>query len=165
MTALLESIGFNSWILPALLVIPLLGAIAIPAHALATPQATEESRANIARWITFGTLTLEFLVSLGLWWSYDPGVMGMQAVVNWPWIPAWGVRFSLGVDGIAVMMILLTTFLMPLSILGGWTGVRSKVAWYHALMLVLTTGIPRVEAQRAAAALDRGAVVVPVHSC
>jgi NADH-quinone oxidoreductase subunit M len=141
MTAVLDSIGYNSWILPALLVIPLLGAIAIPVHALAMPRTPEESRANVARWITFGTLTLEFFVSLGLWWSYDPNAMGMQAVVDWPWIPAWGVRFILGVDGIAVMLILLTTFLMPLSILGGWTGIRRKVAWYHALMLILTTGM------------------------
>jgi NADH-quinone oxidoreductase subunit M len=65
----------------------------------------------------------------------------MQATIDWRWIPQWGVRFTLGVDGIAVMMILLTTFLMPLSILGGWTGIRRKVHWYHALMLILTTGM------------------------
>jgi NADH-quinone oxidoreductase subunit M len=142
MSSLLESIGYNAWILPALLVIPLLGAAAIWAHGLVTraPDA-DQRRSDGARQIAFGTLLLEFIVSLGLWWSYDASVTGFQAVIDWPWIPLWGVEFALGVDGIAVMMILLTTFLMPLSVLGGWTGVRTRVHWYHALLLILTTGM------------------------
>ena len=142
MSSFLQSLGYNDWILPALLAIPLLGAAAILAHGLATrgPQ-DDPRRSDAARQIAFWTLLLEFVVSLGLWWSYDPSRTGFQAVIDWPWIPLWGVNFALGVDGIAVMMILLTTFLMPLSVLGGWTGVRTRVHWYHALMLILTTGM------------------------
>ena len=142
MTAFLQALGYNDWILPALLVIPLLGAAAIMAHGLAVrgPQ-DDPRRSDGPRRIAFWTLLLEFVVSLGLWWSYDPSRTGFQAVIDWPWIPLWGVNFALGVDGIAVMMILLTTFLMPLSVLGGWTGVRTRVHWYHALMLILTTGM------------------------
>jgi NADH-quinone oxidoreductase subunit M len=142
MTAFLESIGYNAWVLPALLVIPLLGAGAIWAHAaIAGGPADDPSRARGARMIALITLLVEFVVSVGLWWSYDPLGPGFQATVDWQWIPQWGVQFALGVDGIAVMMILLTTFLMPLSILGGWTGVRTRVHWYHALLLILTTGM------------------------
>src|SRR5688500_9637602 len=57
------------------------------------------------------------------------------------WIPDWGVRFSLGIDGIALMMILLTTFTMPLAVLGSWTGIRTKPRAYYALLLVLTSGL------------------------
>jgi NADH-quinone oxidoreductase subunit M len=142
MNQLLQSVGYNAWILPALLAIPLAGAILIWAHAaMAGGNSDDARRAEVARRITFFTLLLEFVVSLGLWWSYDPAGAAIQATVDWRWIPQWGVRFSLGVDGIAVMMILLTTFLMPLSILGGWTGIRRHVHWYHALMLILTTGM------------------------
>ena len=66
------------------------------------------------RWLALITFAVEFVVSLGLWWSFDPANAGWQSVVDLPWIPSWGIRFTLGVDGIAVMMILLTTFIMLL---------------------------------------------------
>ena len=142
MTSLLESIRYDAWILPALLVIPLIGTIVLWGHAHRTRSSADaERRASGARWICLGTLIVEFVVSVGLWWSHDPSSAQMQSVIDWQWIPQWGIRFTLGVDGIAVVLILLTTFLMPLSILGGWSGVRTRVHLYHALMLVLTTGM------------------------
>ena len=57
------------------------------------------------------------------------------------WIPSWGIRFTLGVDGIAVMMILLTTFIMLLAVGGSWTSIRARTHSYYALLLVLTTGM------------------------
>jgi len=142
MTAFFESIRYDAWILPALLVIPLVGTLALWAHAHRTRSSSDaERRADGARWICLVTLIVEFVVSVGLWWSYDPSNAQMQSVIDWSWIPQWGIRFTLGIDGIAVVLILLTTFLMPLSILGGWSGVRTRVHLYHALMLVLTTGM------------------------
>ena len=94
-----------------------------------------------ARRVTVGVLVLEFVLSIGLWWSLDQKSTAWQAVFDVKWIDAWGVRFALGVDGISVMMVLLTTLLMPLAILGGWTSVRTKVHGYHTLMLLLTTGM------------------------
>ena len=58
-----------------------------------------------------------------------------------PWIPSWGIRFTLGVDGIAVMMVLLTTFIMLLAVGGSWTSIRARTHSYYALLLVLTTGM------------------------
>ena len=84
---------------------------------------------------------LEFVVSIGLWWSFNPADTGWQAPIDIGWIPTWGVRFTLGVDGIALMMVLLTTFIMPLSVLGSWTSIRTKVRSYYALLLILTTGM------------------------
>jgi NADH-quinone oxidoreductase subunit M len=94
-----------------------------------------------ARRLTFWILVLEFVLSMGLWWSLDQKSTGWQAVFDVQWIDAWGARFALGVDGISVMMVLLTTMLMPLAILGGWTSIRTKVHGYHTLMLLLTTGM------------------------
>ena len=53
----------------------------------------------------------------------------------------WGMRVTLGIDGISLMLILLTTLMMPLAVLGGWTSVREKLHSYFALLLVLTTGM------------------------
>ncbi len=139
MNALLSSLHYNSWVLPALLAIPAVGALVVWAHGAFS--ADREAAAPFARRFTFWTLVVEFVVSAGLWWSLDPTSSLWQAGVSVPWIDAWGVHFAVGVDGISLMMVLLTTLLMPLAILGGWTSIRKKVHAYHALMLLLTTGM------------------------
>ena len=140
MQAFLASIGYNSWVLPALLIIPVAGALPLLMMGQRPGEATEDSN-RTARLIAFSVLLLEFIVSIGLWWSFDPSSAGWQAAVDVPWIPQWGIRFTLGVDGIALMMILLTTFIMPLCVLGSWTSVTKKVGSYFALMLILTSGM------------------------
>ncbi|HJQ12741.1 MAG TPA: NADH-quinone oxidoreductase subunit M [Gemmatimonadaceae bacterium] len=141
MTAFLDSIGYNNWVLPALLIIPLIGAVVVllaPVRDSADGAAVESPA---ARQIAFWFFVLEFIVSLGLWWSFNPNDAGWQAPVDMKWIPTWGVRFTLGIDGIALMMILLTTFIMPLSALGSWTSIRTKVRSYYSLLLILTSGM------------------------
>jgi NADH-quinone oxidoreductase subunit M len=144
----LNGIGYMEWVLPALLAIPTLGAVLV--WAAPTPRrrglapGSDEIAAGVAhgpRWIALLVLVVEFVVSLGLWWSFDVSIPGWQALVDVPWIPAWGVRFTLGIDGIALMMILLTTFIMVLSALGSWTGVRTRTHGYYSLMLLLTAGM------------------------
>src|SRR3979411_66608 len=141
MASLLESMGYNNWVLPALLLIPLIGAVAL----LALPARDQEAGGGVenpaARRIAFWFFVLEFVVSLGLWWSYNPADSGWQAPIDMAWIPTWGVRFTLGIDGIALMMVLLTTFIMPLAVLGSWSSIRTKVRSYYALLLILTTGM------------------------
>jgi NADH-quinone oxidoreductase subunit M len=145
MTSFLNSIGYQHWILPALLLIPLLGAAIIWARGAATsvPPGDEvaSGAANTPRMLALVTFAVEFVVSLGLWWSFDPANTDWQSAVNVPWIPLWGIHFSVGVDGIAVMMILLTTFIMLLAMGGSWTSIRTRTHSFYALMLVLTTGM------------------------
>jgi NADH-quinone oxidoreductase subunit M len=137
MLPFLQSIGYDRWVLPALLALPVVGALFIWGVA----HGDDERSANLARQITFWTFIVEFVVSAGLWWAFDSSVTGWQFTVDLPWIEAWGARFSLGIDGISLMMVLLTTLIMPLSVLGGWTSIRTKVPSYHALLLILTTGM------------------------
>ena len=142
MTGFLESIGYNDWALVALLLIPLVGAALI--FIVGRRSAASEGKGLEdpgARQVAFYTFLIEFIVSLGLWFSFDPANPGWQASLDVPWIPTWGVRFTLGVDGIALMMVLLTTFIMPLTVLGSWTSIRTKVRSYYALLLILTTGM------------------------
>src|SRR6266436_7970735 len=141
MASFLDSIGYNLWVLPALLVIPLIGAVILLALPVREPATGEGIETPVARHVALWLFVLEFLVSLGLWWSFNPADNGWQAPIDTAWIPTWGVRFTLGVDGIALMMVLLTTFIMPLSVLGSWTSIRTKCRSYYALLLVLTTGM------------------------
>ena len=145
MNALLTSIGYAHWILPALLIIPLIGAGVIwLLGARRSGPSGDEVVSGVAaapRRIALVTFAVEFVVSLGLWWSFDPADTAWQSVIDFAWIPSWGIRFTVGVDGIAVMMVLLTTFIMLLAVGGSWTSIRARSHSYYALLLVLTTGM------------------------
>src|SRR3990172_7007955 len=84
---------------------------------------------------------VELVVSLGLWWAYDPGGAAFQLTLTAPWVPSWGISYYVGIDGISLMMVLLTTFLMPLSVLGSWSGIATRERSFYALLLALTTGM------------------------
>ncbi len=130
MTAFLESIGYGQWILHALVFLPLLGIVPI----VLAPEAT-------ARQIALAITTGLFVLSLGLWWAVDTGPGTLQLISSTPWIAAWGVHYAVGVDGISLFMVLLTTLLMPLCVLGSWTQVAKQQRAYYALLLALTTGV------------------------
>jgi NADH-quinone oxidoreductase subunit M len=137
----LVQIDYNAWVLPALLLIPLAGALLLLAiGAFSGDDGTLEAAPG-ARWIALIAFVLEFVVSMGLWWSYDPAGARWQATFDHWWIVPWNARLSMGIDGISLMMVLLTTVIMPLAVLGSWTSIRVKVRSYYALMLILTTGM------------------------
>ncbi len=143
MRELLDSVHYDSWILLALLAIPTVAALGIWVHgAMLGDDGDARARGgSAARQIALWAFLIEFVVSLGLWWSFDIGTAAMQATFDRSWIPSWGVRFALGIDGISLMMVLLTTFLMPLAVLGSWTSIKVKRHSYYALMLLMTTGM------------------------
>jgi NADH-quinone oxidoreductase subunit M len=142
MAQLLEGLGYAAWVLPALLALPLLGAMWIWASALIAPAGAAREAVELnSRRVAFAVLAAEFVLSAGLWFTFDQAAAGWQNVVDLPWIPMWSARFTLGIDGIALMMILLTTFIMPLSVLGSWTGIRTRQSTFYILLLVLTTGM------------------------
>jgi NADH-quinone oxidoreductase subunit M len=130
MNEFLTSIGYDRWILHALIVLPLVGAVPV---ALA-PAAR-------ARHIALGVTLLELLLSLGLWWSFDASATAMQFGVAVPWLPEWGITYQLGLDGISLFMVLLTTGIMPLAVLSSYHYITQRERPYYALLLVLLTGM------------------------
>jgi len=98
------------------------------------------SRGRIRYW-AFIAAMLEFLVSLPLFWTFEIGRVGWQNYVSEPWIPDWGISYALGVDGISLLLILLTTFLLPISVLVSWDQIKEKERAYYAMLLILVTGI------------------------
>jgi NADH-quinone oxidoreductase subunit M len=143
MREFLLSVGYDRWILPALLVIPLIGALLVLLGGRRDEGEDEVQSGAARRSRTVATIlfAIEFVLSVGLWWAFDPSGSGWQQRVDVAWIPSWGARFTVGLDGIAMMMVLLTTFIMLLSAIGSWTSIRQKTSSYYALLLVLTTGM------------------------
>jgi NADH-quinone oxidoreductase subunit M len=144
MNDFLTTLNYNAWILPVLLLLPMAGAAAVLLHGrlspMATPEQVERTTRRLRR-LVFAIFVAEAAISLGLWWSVDTTSTAWQAYYNRAWIPMWGMRITLGIDGIALLLILMTTLIMPLAVLGGWTSVREKLHSYFALLLVLTTGM------------------------
>jgi NADH-quinone oxidoreductase subunit M len=84
---------------------------------------------------------LTFLVSLGLWFSFDKANPAFQFTTNVPWISTLDIGFRFGLDGMSVLLILLTTFIMPISILSSWEGIRDREKLYYIMILLLEFGI------------------------
>jgi NADH-quinone oxidoreductase subunit M len=130
MTTLLGSIGYAGWALHALIWLPVLG--------VGLVLASEEARAkSVAFWWSVGV----FVLSLGLWWAFDPAEAGMQMQTSVPWIPDWGVSYSLGVDGISLFMVMLTTFSTSIAILGSFNYIKTRERSFYALMLLLEAAV------------------------
>ena len=139
----LFSVGYDRWILPTLLFLPAAGAILTWMHGIYEYRAGHVGRnyEAFARWLPLGIFLIEFVLSLGMWWAYDPGGAAFQFTNTWSWIPDWGVHMSLGVDGISLFLVLMVTFLLPIAVLSSWTSIDRAVHSYHALFLILTTGM------------------------
>ncbi len=76
-------------------------------------------------------------VSLPLWFGFDPSDASYQFVEHVPWIEQWGVSYHLGMDGVSLLLVLLTTGLTPIILLAGFSGVEKNFRGYAALMLAL----------------------------
>ncbi len=127
---LLQAVGYDRWILPALLLMPLAGVFMV----LLGPE-------RWARWTTLVVAFLELVLALGLWFAFDPSVSGVQFSLKVSWIPQWGINFTLGLDGLSLFMVLLSTGMMPLLVWGSWYAIDTKVRGYYALLLALKTGM------------------------
>jgi NADH-quinone oxidoreductase subunit M len=95
------------------------------------------SRPNLARWLALLFMVLTFVVSLFLLPHYDAGQGGMQLVEDHLWAASINVHYALAVDGISVALILLTTFVGILVVVGAWEVIKSNTHQYMAAMLAL----------------------------
>jgi NADH-quinone oxidoreductase subunit M len=84
---------------------------------------------------------LTFLLSIGLWTGYDPTEPGFQFVEHAPWLPEWGVYYFVGLDGISLLLVLLTTFIVPLVLVASWHDVGTSGRSWVFFVLSLETGM------------------------
>ena len=99
----------------------------------------EETVATNARWTALWTSLIVFALSLVLWVKFDKADGGFQFVESAAWLPQWGISYKLGVDGISVLFVLLSTALTPLCILASWESITSRVREFMISFLILET--------------------------
>jgi NADH-quinone oxidoreductase subunit M len=97
---------------------------------------------NLIRWWANIVVFAGFLLSVPLWFwfNFDQSDQ-MQFVVHMPWIQTLGADFHVGIDGISLLLVLLTTLMGPLAVLSSWTAIDMRVKEYYAFMLMLQTGM------------------------
>ncbi|MEQ8266721.1 MAG: NADH-quinone oxidoreductase subunit M [Parvibaculum sp.] len=120
-------------ILSLITFLPLVGALVI----LAT-RGDEASVARNARYVALWTTSATFLVSLYIWWQFDNTTADFQFVQQTEWLGG-AITYHMGVDGISMLFVILTTFLMPACILASWTSINTRVKEYMIAFLVLET--------------------------
>ncbi|MEX0281675.1 MAG: NADH-quinone oxidoreductase subunit M [Arenibacterium sp.] len=96
----------------------------------------DEAAQKNAKWAALFATTITFLVSLGIYTQFDPNDTGFQFVEEGEWL--MGLTYKMGVDGISVLFVMLTTFIMPLTILASWE-VKTRVKEYMIAFLLLET--------------------------
>jgi NADH-quinone oxidoreductase subunit M len=114
--------------------LPLVGGLAIMSI-----RGDEETVASNARWAALWTSLLVFFISLVLWFRFDQADGGFQFVENAAWLPQWGISYKMGVDGISVLFVLLSTALTPICILASWEAITTRVREYMLSFLILET--------------------------
>ena len=114
--------------------LPLIGALAI-----LLIRGDEKIVARNARATALWTSLATFVVSIFLWVGFDNSTADFQFVEKVAWIPSFGLNYHMGVDGISVFFVILSTFLTPLCILASWESIQNRVKEYMIAFLVLET--------------------------
>src|SRR5881398_1833700 len=121
-------------LLTAVTFLPALGALVI---LLAVPRRHDAA----LRWGGLLVSLATFAVSLPLWAQFDAGDADMQFEEFLRWMPGLGVGYHVGVDGISVLLVLLTTFLMPLALASAWHAIEDRTKEFVIAMLLLEAGM------------------------
>lgn len=114
-------------LLVSLLAIPFLGILAV----------VLSRQDRWARHIAMASSLLGLVLAVVLWQRFDPAEAGMQFVHRSAWMPTFNIEFAVGVDGLSMLLVLLTAILTPVSVLASWTSITSKVKAYLCLILLV----------------------------
>ena len=119
-------------LLTAALFVPLAGAVLV--------AAVPASRDVLVRWLALVASLVALALAVAVAVRFRPGEPGFQLGVAADWVPAFGVRYRVGVDGVSLPLVLLATVLTPLAIVGAWRS-TDRPRGYLALLLVLETAM------------------------
>lgn len=116
-------------VLSSVMWIPILGGIAV--------LALGDRRIELGRWLALAIAVLTFGLSIPLYTGFDVSTAEFQFVEQQPWIPFFNATYHLGIDGISLPLILLTTFVTIPVIIAGWTVIEKRPSQYFAAFLIL----------------------------
>jgi NADH-quinone oxidoreductase subunit M len=120
---------FDVPLLTLVIWLPILGGVAV--------LASGDQAAELSKRLALAVAVAAFALSLPLWLAFDSSTAQMQFVERAPWIPGFGVEYHLGVDGISMPLILLTTFTTIFVILAGWEVIKQRPSHYMAAFLIM----------------------------
>jgi NADH-quinone oxidoreductase subunit M len=123
--------SYNDTVLSVLIFSPLLAAVV----------AVFIKRDNLLRWGTLVFTTAQALFSLPLYFRFEPGSAAFQFRQTLPWIPSFKIQYAVGIDGISLLLILLTTLVMPLCVLASWRYIQTRVKEFMICMLIMETAM------------------------
>ena len=113
-------------LLSLLIWLPVLGGVAV--------LAIGDKRADLTRWSSLAIALLTFVLSIPLFTGFDVTTASMQFVEMAPWIETFNVQYALGIDGFALPLILLTTFITVIVVMAGWEVIQTKPSQYMATL-------------------------------
>ena len=122
-------------LLTILILLPVFGAMATLGHAMFWKQESS------LKWITLGFTVLNFLVSLVLLGSKTIAASGFYFEKNIPWIKAINTNYHVGVDGLSIWLVILTTFIMPIAIVSTWHAVEKRATAFYVFLLLLESAM------------------------
>lgn len=102
-----------------------------------------EEQKTVIRWVALGVSLATFIVSLLILAQFQPGNPDLQLVIRRVWIQVsgWDIAYHLGIDGLSILLVLLTTFLTPIAILSTWTAIEERVKEFMIFFLLLEVGM------------------------
>ncbi len=122
-------------LLTILILLPAFGAIALVGHQMFWKQEGQ------LKWITFGLTLVNFLISLLLFTGETTSPGGFMFEKNIPWIKAINTNYHIGVDGLSFWLVILTTFIMPISVVSTWHAVEKRQTAFYAFLLLLESAM------------------------
>ncbi|HSB30538.1 MAG TPA: proton-conducting transporter membrane subunit, partial [Candidatus Sulfobium mesophilum] len=122
-----NSLGFP--VLSTLIFLPLAGAVLL----LLMPRAQE----GLIKILALSASLAAFIISLPLFTGFDKSTHVMQFVERHKWIPAWNINYSLGLDGISILFVLLSTLVTILCVLISWNSIKTKVKEFYISLLIV----------------------------
>ena len=124
---------FNTNLLTILILLPVFGAVGIVLH-----QMFWKNDGHL-KWLTFGLTLVNFLISLPLIWGTK--ATGFSFEVSTPWIAAINTNYHVGIDGLSLWLVILTTFIMPIAVLSTWHAVEKRPTAFYAFLLLLESAM------------------------
>ncbi len=115
------------------ILIPVLGALAI--------AIVPKDRHTLMKGIALVVSLIVFVMGIAIWFSFDPDTAAFQMTESMRWIPGIGASYLVGIDGMSMILVVLTAFLTPIALLGTWTSVTEKMKGYTASILMLEAGM------------------------
>ncbi len=123
----------EQFLLSSLILIPIIGAILV--------ALVPRERQDVTKWVALVTSLVALVVSLPLYFNFDASATGYQFEQDLLWISTLNIHYHVGIDGLSLFLVLLTTFLSVIAVLSSWTAITEQAKEYYALMLLLETAM------------------------